>query len=71
MPPMHLISEGLVDMKPSTNLAVLAVAIFLIALVIQLFAFGDMSVLRVVTSIILAVALVVFLSLLVGAMKAR
>ncbi len=58
-------------MKLSTILAVTAVAVFIIALVIQLFAFGDMSVLRVVTSIILAVALAGFLSLLVGAMKAR
>ncbi len=58
-------------MKLSTILAVTAVAVFIIALVIQLFAFGDMSVLRVVTSIILAVALAGFLSLLVGALKAR
>ncbi len=58
-------------MKLSMGLVVTAVVIFVIALAIQLFAFGGVSALWLLTSLVLALALAALLSLLVAAIRAR
>ncbi len=58
-------------MKLSMGLVVTAVVLFVIALTIQLFAFGGVNALWLLTSLVLALALAALLSLLVAAIRAR